>query len=66
MSELNVSLESKDLTKAINFIASIADMFSTNIGGVSSTDNVLLETNKGKLYCTYAKHYPLMKHHQYL
>lgn len=55
MSELNVSLESKDLTKAINFIASIADMFSTNIGGVSSTDNVLLETNKGKLYCTYAK-----------
>lgn len=52
---LNITLESKELTKAINFISNIADMFSVNIGGVSSTENVLLEANKGKLYCLYAK-----------
>lgn len=55
MSELNITLDSKELPKAINFISSIADMFSAKIGGVTETDNVLLESVKGKLYCTYAK-----------
>lgn len=52
---LKVTLDSKELPKAINFISSIADMFSAKIGGVSTTDNVLLEAVKGKLYCTFAK-----------
>lgn len=52
---MNVTLESKELTKAINFISNISAMFSTNIGGVASDDRVLLEATKGKLYCTYAK-----------
>ena len=52
---LKITLGSKELPKAINFISSIADMFSAKIGGVTQSDNILLEANKGKLYCVYAK-----------
>jgi len=55
MSDLNISCESKQLSKAIGFIDSIASMYSDKSTVVTSQDNVLLESNGGKVNLIYAK-----------
>jgi len=55
MSNLNFSCESKQLSKVIGFIDSIASMYSDKSTVATSQDNVLLESNEGKVYCIYAK-----------